>query len=85
MNKITLKLFTLTLTILCIAIFTHTTLSTHAQTGGTFNLIGHFGAETNAVFVDGNTAYISMGSELAILDISDPFFSSTPLGKTKGV
>ena len=33
---------------------------------------GHIGGSTGAVFVDGDTAYVGMGNELAILDISDP-------------
>ena len=54
---------------------------THAQTGGTFNLLGHFGGVTNAVFVDGNTAYIGTGSSLIIFDVSN---STNPviLGKS---
>jgi hypothetical protein len=35
-------------------------------------LVGHIGGATVAVFVQGNYAYVGMGPELAVLDISDP-------------
>ncbi len=36
------------------------------------DLTGHFGGETNTVFVDDNYAYVGFGPEMAILDVSDP-------------
>lgn len=42
----------------------------HAQGG--FNLIGQFGGRTNGLTVEGDTAYVIMGSRLATLDVSDP-------------
>jgi hypothetical protein len=38
----------------------------------TIELIGHIGGFTSAVFVRGHYAYVGIGPELAVLDISDP-------------
>jgi len=44
-------------------------------------LVGHIGGVTEAVFVQGNYAYIGEGPGLTILDISNPA-SPTVVGKT---
>jgi len=54
-----------------------------ANTLGEPNLeyVGHIGGATNAVFVQGNYAYIGEGPRLTILDITNPT-SPTLVGKT---
>jgi hypothetical protein len=56
-------------------------LPTQAQTGDNVEFVGHIGGETNAVFVQGNYAYIGEGPLLTILDISTPA-APTVVGKS---
>jgi hypothetical protein len=59
--------------------FTSTTvMSASAQN---VEFVGHIGGTTNAVFVEGNYAYIGEGPRLTILDISNPA-ALTVVGKT---
>lgn len=67
----------------------------HAQSDGTFNLLGHFGdGRVSAVFVDNNMAYITMSTreygeyrfddELFIVDVSNPI-NPTLIGQSEGL
>jgi len=53
----------------------------NALGGQNVEFVGHIGGTTNAVFVQGNYAYIGVGPRLTILDISNPA-SPTVVGKT---